>query len=102
MRLIDADKLLDDFQIWPICDDCAQLEDTECELSGMYICKAIQNAPTVDAVSVVRCKDCRYWRQEVDSTTHWVCIQHSIGELLRHTTPDHFCACGLKCKEGEA
>ena len=52
MRLIDADKLLDDFQIWPICDDCAQLEDTECELSGMYICKAIQNAPTVDAIPV--------------------------------------------------
>ena len=50
MRLIDADKLLDDFQIWPICDDCAQLEDTKCELSGRYICLAIQNAPTVEAI----------------------------------------------------
>ena len=52
MRLIDVDKLLDDFQIWPICDDCTQLEDTKCELSGRYICLAIQNAPTVDAIPV--------------------------------------------------
>ena len=67
MRLIDADKLLDDFQIWPICDDCAQLEDTKCELSGMYICLAIQNAPTVDAIPVVWLKGIRDIMQKQSS-----------------------------------
>lgn len=27
----------------------------------MYIEAAMDNVPTVDAVEVVRCKDCRYW-----------------------------------------
>ena len=52
--------------------------------------------PTVDAVEVVRCRDCRYWRQEVDPHTHWVCTQHSFNERMMHTTPDFFCAGGLR------
>ena len=32
----------------------------------------IENAPSVDAVEVVRCKDCKYWHEE----TGW-CDQHS-------------------------
>ena len=32
----------------------------------------IDNAPTVDAVEVVRCKDCKHWHEE----TGW-CDQHS-------------------------
>ena len=98
MRLIDKDLLEEAVQgavniLW---DNGVDMTSASVPLA------IIKGAPTVDAVSVVRCKDCRYWRQEVDSTTHWVCVQHSIGELLRHTTPDHFCACGLKCKEAKA
>ena len=92
MRLIDADDMSKRYTHYGISHpyDAVDLDDMLAEM------------PTVDAVSVVRCKDCRYWRQEVDSTTHWVCVQHSIGELLMYTTPDHFCACGLKCKEAKA
>lgn len=54
----------------------------------------IANAPTLDAVEVVRCKDCRYWMQEVDYQTHWVCKQHSFDGRLMHTTPDFYCADG--------
>lgn len=44
-RLIDAE---------PICEECG--------LKGCYNCQLckVGKAPTVDAVEVVRCKDCRY------------------------------------------
>ena len=29
---------------------------------------AIEDAPTIDAVPVVRCKDCKWWREETDHT----------------------------------
>ena len=51
--------------------------------------------------TVVQCKDCRYWQQEVDSATHWVCMQHSCGERIMHTTPDFYCADGKRAKEDE-
>ena len=44
MRLIDADVLLDS-----IFKSCNTTEST------------IDNAPTIDAVSVVRCKDCKHY-----------------------------------------
>ena len=52
--------------------------------------------PTVDAVEVVRCKDCRYWRQEVNAHTHWVCAQHSFNDRLMYTVPDFYCADGKR------
>lgn len=48
MRLIDAGMLL------------GILPKTDTVLS-MDVRKAIVDAPTVDAVPVVRCKDCKYW-----------------------------------------
>lgn len=35
--------------------------------------RAIQTAPTVDAVPVIRCKDCKWWR-DTDHTCH----EHSL------------------------
>lgn len=53
MRLIDSEKLgLTDFEI-VMCDGDYK------EALKMVLGK-IEDAPTVDAVEVVRCKDCRY------------------------------------------
>ena len=49
MRLIDADALV----------SLEEVKHKGCE----YI-EEINNAPTIDAVSVVRCKDCRWWDKE--------------------------------------
>ena len=56
--------------------------------------KKINAISSVDAVPVVRCRDCRYWRQEVTSTEHWVCAHHSNNERRVHTMPDFYCAAG--------
>lgn len=64
MRLIDADEFED------------ALENTECDISPAYepdgyshklICEVLEEAPTVDAVPVVRCRDCKHlhmWDQK--------------------------------------
>lgn len=60
MRLIDADELLK-----------YKVQGEIGNVSGDFIPGyAIDNAPTVDAISVVRCKDCNYY---VDGC----CIIHS-------------------------
>ena len=54
MRLIDAEQIgLTDMEII-MCDGSYK------KVLEMLIDK-IDNAPTIDAVPVVRCKDCEYW-----------------------------------------
>lgn len=68
MRLIDADALIDDID--------GDLTDSIAE--GKAIEK-IMNAPSIDAVLVVRCKDCKYkcetedgeWNPEDVVCSYW-------------------------------
>lgn len=64
MRLIDADKL-ERQEYWgnERCFDYVDAED-------------IDNAPTVDAVPVVRCKDCKHSWEDIGGLTcsHGVCV----------------------------
>ena len=69
MRLIDADALLKTH-----CNECT-LYPNDCLGDGCDNGAAIhiKEAPTVDAVPVVRCKDCIRWRQSKSDTTAMVC-----------------------------
>ena len=51
-RLIDANGLWSDIMMLPHNGDMISSQEVE---------QAIKDAPTVDAVEVVRCKDCSYW-----------------------------------------
>ena len=85
MRLIDADDALK--RVKPY-----EPSDEEWIVTGgtalRLICKAIDNAPTVDAAPVVQCRDCDH----LFGTLCAVC-----GLLPRK--PDDFCSYG-KRKEG--
>lgn len=73
MRLIDADALI-----------------KEANADGAYgyvDAKQIADAPTVDAVEVVRCKDCKYL---MFSDCYGECGQGHMG-IVR---PDDFCSYG--------
>ena len=62
MRLIDKDVLLDLFHIKEPCMECPWFTKG-CDkpvYSPMEICERIDDAPTVDAAPVVRCKDCKH------------------------------------------
>lgn len=85
MRLIDANWVLDHLKPY-------EPSDEKWSVTGgtalRLICKAIDNDPTVDAVPVMRCRDCDH----LFGTLCAVC-----GLLPRK--PDDFCSYGEK-KEG--
>lgn len=58
--------------------------------------KLIEDAPAVDAVEVVRCKDCKFYHTEVYGTLHddWCAVyeHHVFGG-------DWFCADGVRKEE---
>lgn len=78
MRLIDADELLTAFPV-----------DDEPTLTKSCVRMTIQHMPTVDAVPVVRCKDCK-------SFSHGYCRFHDA----KFVRPDGYCYWGER-KDGE-
>lgn len=57
-RLIDAEKLKEFYEPYKGLDvPCKE------------VCRRIDNQPTVDAVEVVRCKDCEYFMEDIFKRT---------------------------------
>lgn len=82
MRLIDADTIKipsTHVDIFENCRNCRLLDESEVK-------QIIDDAPTVDAVPVVRCKDCIHWCATV---THSTLCDH-------YDTPDAFCSHGKR------
>ena len=75
MRLIDADALP---------------KYTGYALSADEVAMAVENAPTIDAVPVVRCKDCRCWTEWANNTGS--CSRFALDWI--GTDADDFCSMG--------
>ena len=58
-------------------------------------CFEIEDAPTVDAVEVVRCKDCKYRKRPLFAGNGIYCVENR-----RHFELDDFCSYGER-REGE-
>lgn len=88
MRLIDADALIS------YIDECSQ--ESRFRVYYGYAKSFIDNAPTVDAVPVVRCRDCKHRGTDY-------CIFHIKGELadeeLLRKLDNDFCSYGER-KDG--
>ena len=80
MRLIDADALEKIYSRNSITDIVEVYERT--------VLQHLKDAPTIDAVPVVRCKDCRYWDDDRR------CNGIRNGLVLDYTDEDDFCSCG--------
>lgn len=89
-RLIDADALKREFST---IADRSNLDYIFIDV----ISDAIEDAPTVDAVEVVRCKNCKNWRENwIAGIESGVCL---CGKP-RRTKPDDFCSYGeRRCRE---
>lgn len=87
MRLIDADKL-NNIRFMGYRD-----EDGNLLVPIRDVAKAIRLAPTVDAVEVVRCKDCRWW------LTAGCAFRKDAIPLLPEA--NDFCSHGERKDEGE-
>lgn len=64
MRLIDADALARQITDLSL--------DTYAVRYGISV-DALENAPTIDATPVIRCKDCRYWQDNNGGYPHEDC-----------------------------
>lgn len=80
-RYIDADKLKPDTTVF--------LSLYAEEPVKVFSQKRIDNAPTVDAVPVVRCKDCKYL--EITG-----CYGECGKAILGIVNPDDFCSRGKR------
>ena len=59
MRLIDADALAEKLETLAV--RYKAMGNTELAEDYLFILRVLEPAPTVDAVPVVRCRECRYW-----------------------------------------
>lgn len=103
MRLADVDELWK--QMWEL----REKRDEEANMTGdREVCVTwndavtlIKNAPTIDAVPVVRCKDCKWWDEdENDPYGYCMAMKHGymsarweIG-IYRKYKGDFYCADG--------
>lgn len=81
MRLIDADELLTAFPV-----------DDEPTLTKSCVRMTIQHMPTVDAIPVVRCGECKHM------TSTGLCLEFA-DDNIRPGASD-FCSCGER-KDGD-
>ena len=89
MRLIDADAL--------------KTKAIKCETFKLYDApvffkavgtKEIDKAPTVDAVEIVRCRDCKHYKPQKKSA-HWENRANYCGRIVTiKTQPYDFCSYG--------
>lgn len=94
MRLIDADELIESMGVsdavkWGNKDGYQQ-DRSYSTLMCYEIKDYIDSQPTIDAVSVIRCKDCKWY----DTEYHCKLNGYSCG-----MSPDWFCADGKKEEE---
>ena len=89
-RLVDANWLLDEY-----CDGCEHRNTQTCFDDICATVKLIHAAPTVDAVEVVRCKDCKYRKRPLFAGCGGIYCE----ENRRHYTPDDFCSYGERRTE---
>ena len=92
MRLIDADALMEAIGIADECKDCPRHGHFGCKEDSAfaYACEEITDAPTVDAVPVVRCKDCAKSRPDGNYESVWLWCRRVHGL----TRKNDFCPYG--------
>ena len=83
MRMIDADLLMK-----TVFNDVV-LVDGEVKGVGLILAETVDKAPTIDAVSVVRCRECKHCDPE-----NYHCDHHMGTAAPLRRKPDDFCSYG--------
>ncbi len=99
-RLIDADKILEKLQ--RMIEYCKKDKYVNGLTALFQVGDAIMDCPTVDAVPVVRCRDCVYFNAKNSLETQGICMcgekeMNYGGEF--YPFADDFCSYGERKKE---
>ena len=102
MRLIDADKI-QYAKDWVVTDRIPRVSGFNAKAIYRVTKEEIDAMPTVDAVPVVRCGDCRFWSKYPGSSAapqYHECMARMthIGNL--YTTAGEYCSRGER-KDGD-
>ena len=95
MRLIDANRAME------IVRDQRIAHPNAYHLTN-YATLILQEAPTVDAVEVVRCKDCKHYKEfrtKRNKQIMRLCCRMGKNDMEYSVKPDDFCSYG-ELKEG--
>ena len=97
MSLINREALLSYADLWASCGEHYTAED---------VIMMIKTAPTVDAVPVVRCLECKHHRDKNEHEQQYlvedilICTSPDVADdCWSAVWPDHFCSYGER-KEG--
>ena len=100
MRPIDGDLLMK-----TVFNDVV-LVDGEVKGVGLILAETVDKAPTIDAVPVVRCRECKYHRDKNEQEHQYlvedilICTsQDATDDCWNAVWPNHFCSYGER-KEG--
>lgn len=100
MRLIDADELKKDDETNLILSRNAIRTGHQLKQCAEMFIRKIDNAPTIDAVPVVRCKNCKHWgsMDGISGVCREQTVVHSYDSGSIHIYPerlyDYYCAYG--------
>lgn len=105
-RLIDADLLEKEIYKWMPKDQETWMSSDIPTIENLVvsIMMTIQEQPTVDAVPVILCKDCIYWKRYcrvVDGvTSNHVCgRKRELDGLMHRSKADDFCSLAERKEE---
>ena len=94
MSLINREALLSYADLWASCGEHYTAED---------VIMMIKTAPTVDAVPVVRCRECKHHRDKNEQEQQYlvedvlICTSpDATDDCWNDVWPDHFCSYGEK------
>ena len=91
MRLIDADEMIKNLKAMKTMYDAI-------ELDGMI--RGLEQSKTVDAEPVVRCQDCKHYRDGICEKIEYIMDGYYHG-TFEEKRPDDFCSYGEKMDGGE-
>ena len=86
MRLIDADEMIKNLKAMKTMYDAI-------ELDGMI--RGLEQSKTIDAEPVVRCKDCKDYRNGICGKIEYIMDGYYHG-TFEEKRPDDFCSYGEK------
>ena len=91
MRLVDADRAASIENLYQYSDLAAALGDVQ------TVRDILSDAPTIDAVPVVRCRECIYYKicDEWENGKRMLCEIHHHS-YLDHDGDNHFCSWGQR------
>ena len=85
-RLIDVNRVINEMQ--KCIDESPHERGSVAHFVFGTIIESLKKEPTVDAVEVVRCKDCKWWKD-----CHCTNINGAMGVV---ENPNWFCASGKR------